>query len=60
MPPRIVSNSWPEVRRMPVIECMSSNLPPPAWKRAFEADSWVAFIVLGFAVVGMAIEAFTR
>jgi hypothetical protein len=39
---------------------MKPQLPPPAWQRAMGSDNWIAAIVLVFAIVGMAAEAFAR
>ena len=39
---------------------MKDDLPPPGWKDAAEADTWVAVAALLLAVAGMALEAFTR
>jgi hypothetical protein len=39
---------------------MNHKLLPRSWKRATEADDWIAVSVLLFAVFCMAIEAFAR
>jgi hypothetical protein len=39
---------------------MHRKLPPPSWKRATEADDWIAVSVLMFAILCMALEAFAR
>jgi hypothetical protein len=39
---------------------MDEKLPPPSWQRAVEADDYVAVIVLLFAILAMAAEAFAH
>ena len=46
--------------RLCVNQRMDDKLPPPSWKRASEADDWIAVSVLLFAVFCMALEAFAR
>jgi hypothetical protein len=38
---------------------MDSNLPPPAWKPALEADSRIAWLVLAMAVATLGMVAFS-
>jgi len=51
---------WPDLGPLRVQQRMDDKLRPPSWKRATEADDWIAVSVLMFAIFCMALEAFAR